>query len=104
MWPISYDELEPYDVWAEQLYEVHGQRGIDPTEPPASAPCSFPAVSHEPRIQQLSDDLTYFLPFIRVKVTLPGFPQAKSLTHSLRPGGIRRTSRWYAGVLQRFFG
>src|SRR5204862_295830 len=32
-------------------------RGEDPTEPPASAPYPFPAVSHEPRIQQLSDDL-----------------------------------------------
>ena len=28
-----------------------------PTEPPASRPYPFPAVSHEPRIQQLSDDL-----------------------------------------------
>src|SRR6185503_18376567 len=42
---------------AEQLYEVHGARGEDPTEPPASAPYPFPPVSHEPRIQQLSDDL-----------------------------------------------
>jgi choline dehydrogenase-like flavoprotein len=56
-WPISYDELEPYYTKAEQLYEVHGARGEDPTEPPASAPYPFPAVSHEPRIQQLSDDL-----------------------------------------------
>jgi len=56
-WPISYDELEPYYTQAEQLYEVHGARGEDPTEPPASAPYPFPAVSHEPRIQQLSDDL-----------------------------------------------
>jgi choline dehydrogenase-like flavoprotein len=56
-WPISYDELEPYYTMAEQLYEVHGARGEDPTEPPASAPYPFPAVSHEPRIQQLSDDL-----------------------------------------------
>ena len=31
--------------------------GEDPTEPPASAPYAFPAVSHEPRIQRLSDDL-----------------------------------------------
>ena len=38
-------------------YQVHGARGEDPTEPPASAPYPFPAVSHEPRIQQLSDDL-----------------------------------------------
>src|SRR5205814_7582763 len=57
-WPISYDELEPYYTQAEQLYQVHGARGEDPTEPPASAPYRFPAVSNEPRIQQLSDDLT----------------------------------------------
>ena len=57
-WPISYDELEPYYTLAEQLYEVHGARGEDPTEPPASAPYPYPAVSHEPRIQKLSDDLT----------------------------------------------
>jgi choline dehydrogenase-like flavoprotein len=56
-WPIAYDELEPYYTLAEQLYEVHGARGEDPTEPPASAPYPFPAVSHEPRIQKLSDDL-----------------------------------------------
>ena len=56
-WPIAYDELEPYYTLAEQLYEVHGARGEDPTEPPASAPYPFPAVSHEPRIQQLADDL-----------------------------------------------
>ena len=29
---------------AEQLYQVHGARGEDPTEPPASAPYPFPAV------------------------------------------------------------
>ena len=56
-WPISYDELEPYYTQAEQLYQVHGARGEDPTEPPSSAPYPQPAVSHEPRIQQLSDDL-----------------------------------------------
>ena len=52
-WPIGYDEMEPYYTQAEQLYQVHGARGEDPTEPPASAPYPFPAVSHEPRIQQL---------------------------------------------------
>ena len=30
-WPISYDELEPYNTLAEQLYEVHGARVEDPT-------------------------------------------------------------------------
>ncbi len=56
-WPVGYDEFEPYYTEAERLYHVHGARGEDPTEPPASAPYPFPAVSHEPRIQQLADDL-----------------------------------------------
>jgi choline dehydrogenase-like flavoprotein len=56
-WPIGYDVMEPYYTEAEQLYQVHGARGEDPTEPPASAPYPHPAVSHEPRIQQLADDL-----------------------------------------------
>ena len=55
-WPIGYDELEPYYMEAERLYQVHGERGVDPTDPPASGPYAYPAVSHEPRMQQLSDD------------------------------------------------
>jgi len=54
-WPISYEELEPYYLKAEHLYQVHGNRGEDPTEPHASGPYRHPAVSHEPRIQALSD-------------------------------------------------
>ena len=56
-WPIDYHVLEPYYTQAEQLYQVHGARGEDPTEPPSSAPYPFPPVSHEPRIQQLFDDM-----------------------------------------------
>ena len=55
-WPISYEDLEPYYGRAEAIYHVHGQRGEDPTEPRASGPFPYPAVSHEPRIQHLSDD------------------------------------------------
>jgi choline dehydrogenase-like flavoprotein len=55
-WPISYEDLEPYYLKAEHLYDVHGERGVDPTEPPASGPYAYPPVSHEPRMQQLSDD------------------------------------------------
>jgi choline dehydrogenase-like flavoprotein len=57
-WPISYGEMEPYYLEAERLYHVHGRRGEDPTEPPASAPYPHPPVSHEPRIQALSEDLS----------------------------------------------
>jgi choline dehydrogenase-like flavoprotein len=55
-WPIDYEELEPYYTAAERLYHVHGERGVDPTDPPASAPYPHPAISHEPRIQHLADD------------------------------------------------
>ena len=47
-WPIGYDVMEPYYTQAERMYQVHGARGEDPTEPPASAPYPFPAVSHDP--------------------------------------------------------
>ena len=56
-WPLSYRDLAPYYTEAERLYHVHGRRGSDPTEPPCDEPYPYPAVSHEPRIQQLADDL-----------------------------------------------
>jgi choline dehydrogenase-like flavoprotein len=56
-WPLSYDDFEPYYTKAEWLYQVHGNHGEDPTEGHWSKQYPWPAVSHEPRIQQLSDDL-----------------------------------------------
>jgi choline dehydrogenase-like flavoprotein len=56
-WPLKYDVFEPYYAEAERLFHVHGQRGEDPTEPPASEPFPYPPVSHEPRIQALNDKL-----------------------------------------------
>jgi len=56
-WPISYEQMEPYYTKAERLYQVHGDHGEDPTEGPVSAQYAYPPVSHEPRIQQLSDNL-----------------------------------------------
>ncbi len=47
-WPIGYQDMEPYYTQAEQLYQVHGARGEDPTEPPASAPYPFPALRTSP--------------------------------------------------------
>ena len=55
-WPISYDELEPYYTEAERIYHVHGEEGEDPTEPRRSGAFPYAAISHEPRIQQLSED------------------------------------------------
>lgn len=56
-WPVSYAEFEPYYAQAEELFHVHGQRGADPTEPPATRGYFYPPVSHEPRIAQLAADL-----------------------------------------------
>jgi len=55
-WPLTYNDLEPYYAAAERLYHVHGTAGADPSEAWRSSPFPYPAVSHEPRIQQLSDD------------------------------------------------
>jgi choline dehydrogenase-like flavoprotein len=57
-WPVSYEDLEPYYTAAERLYQVHGTRGEDPTEPPAAAPYPHPPVSHEPRLAKLAEDFS----------------------------------------------
>jgi choline dehydrogenase-like flavoprotein len=57
-WPLTYADFEPYYLQAERLFHVHGQRGEDPTEPPASEPFPHPAVTHESTIQTLSDNLS----------------------------------------------
>jgi choline dehydrogenase-like flavoprotein len=57
-WPLSYDDFEPYYTKAEWLYQVHGNHGEDPTEGHWSKQYPWPAVSHEPRIQELFDNLT----------------------------------------------
>jgi choline dehydrogenase-like flavoprotein len=56
-WPISYAELAPYYDQAEALYAVHGEAGVDPTEPPRRNGFPFPKVSHEPRIQEICERL-----------------------------------------------
>lgn len=56
-WPIGYGDLEPYYTRAEWLYQVRGSHGEDPSEGPVSKQYPWPPVSHEPRIQQIADDL-----------------------------------------------
>ena len=56
-WEVSYSDFAPYYTRSEQLYSVHGKRGVDPTEPPSSDPYPFAPVPHEPRVQQLEQDL-----------------------------------------------
>ncbi len=52
-WPISYDDLEPYYQRAETMYQVRGQIGDDPSEPPHSGSYPHPPVPDEPAIADL---------------------------------------------------
>ncbi|GHB80370.1 GMC oxidoreductase [Persicitalea jodogahamensis] len=52
-WPLTYADFEPYYTKAEKLFNVHGQRGLDPTEPYMSEDYPNPPISHEPVIQDL---------------------------------------------------
>jgi choline dehydrogenase-like flavoprotein len=56
-WDIKYNDLASYYLEAEKLYSVHGLRGSDPTEPAETNPYSLPPLEHEPRIQELFDDI-----------------------------------------------
>lgn len=56
-WPVQYDVFEPYYTKAEKLFCVHGEVGSDPTEPFHSEDYPFPAITNEPRMQQIQDDV-----------------------------------------------
>lgn len=56
-WPISYDDLAPFYDRAEVVYHVHGRRGADPFEPPASGPFPHPPIAHDDRIAEVAEGL-----------------------------------------------
>ena len=56
-WPIEYDTLEPYYARAERLFDVHGEAGADPTEPPRSGPYPHPPLRHNPAIAEVAERL-----------------------------------------------
>ena len=56
-WPLDYQVFEPYYTQAEKLYKIHGLRGEDPTEPPASEDYPYPPLPHESRIKEVADGL-----------------------------------------------
>ncbi|RFB78334.1 FAD-dependent oxidoreductase [Methylovirgula sp. 4M-Z18] len=49
-WPFAYDELEPWYAKAEQLFQVRGNGGEDPTEPRRTGAYPHAAVPDEPAI------------------------------------------------------
>jgi len=57
-WPFTYADLEPYYSKAEHFLNVRGNAGADFTEPWRSTPYSFPALTHEPFIENFSQSLT----------------------------------------------
>lgn len=56
-WPLDYKDFQPYYMAAEQLYQVHGERGKDPLEPLEEKPYPCPPVSHEPIVNEIFDKI-----------------------------------------------
>jgi choline dehydrogenase-like flavoprotein len=54
-WCLKYADFEPYYTEAEALYKVHGKIDQDSTEPVHSSDYPYPAISHEPQIQEIYD-------------------------------------------------
>lgn len=74
-WCVKYADFEPYYTQAEALYQVHGQAGSDPTDPPRSAPYPYPAADHPGIMAPILADL----------VRQGCHPYALPLSQSLRP-------------------
>ena len=56
-WPLTYEDFKDWYLEAERMYHVHGERGSDPTEPAEERPYPLPPIAHEPRIQEVYDDI-----------------------------------------------
>lgn len=57
-WPLTYDDFEPYYGLAETLFDVCGQRGEDPTEPPASDDYARSPLSYEPAMAKIAEQIS----------------------------------------------
>jgi choline dehydrogenase-like flavoprotein len=55
-WPVDYDTMAPFYDRAERLYHVHGQAGVDPTDPPRG-PFPYAAVPHAPAVAAIVEQL-----------------------------------------------
>jgi choline dehydrogenase-like flavoprotein len=56
-WPVTYAEMEPWYQAAEDMYQVRGVLGDDPSEPPHSGDYRFPPVPDEAPIARLRQRL-----------------------------------------------
>jgi choline dehydrogenase-like flavoprotein len=55
-WPIRYRDLEPFYDRAEAMYHVHGQSGVDPTDPPRQ-PFPYPPIPHTVGMERVFERL-----------------------------------------------
>lgn len=56
-WPIDYETYASYYDEAEQMYNVRGKRGVDPTEPYSTVSYPQSAIPYEPFIDDLRNKL-----------------------------------------------
>ncbi|OTG86321.1 dehydrogenase [Acinetobacter sp. ANC 4558] len=56
-WPITYDDLEPYYARAEEIYNVHGNKGEDPTESWRSTDYPSKGLTHDPALTNLAQNM-----------------------------------------------
>ncbi len=76
-WPFAYADLEPYYQAIEELFNVHGTTGEDPSEPWRSAPYPYPALEHEPYVAETMR-----------RLRAQGLhPSSTAMGVDLRPGG-----------------
>ncbi|MBE9637429.1 FAD-dependent oxidoreductase [Salipiger mangrovisoli] len=106
-WPMSYDDIEPFYSRAEQLYQVRGQLGEDPTEPPHSKPYPHPPLPDETAIADLRSRLSSVglhpssLPLgvnldrwlSRAKTPWDGFPDTTGGKMDAESGGLQAALR-----------
>jgi choline dehydrogenase-like flavoprotein len=52
-WPLDYDAMAPWYGHAEQLWEVHGARGVDPFDEPGDPPFPYAPLAHDPGVAAL---------------------------------------------------
>jgi choline dehydrogenase-like flavoprotein len=55
-WPVDYETMVPFYERAERLYQVRGQHGVDPSEPPRG-PYPYPPVPHAPAMVTIVEQL-----------------------------------------------
>jgi choline dehydrogenase-like flavoprotein len=56
-WGLRYSDLAPWYDKAELLFRVHGQAGLDPSEPPRASPYPFPPPPITPFLDSLGQGL-----------------------------------------------